>query len=244
MKTSSLLLLAFFLCLGSSPLVCGAVSTIGHIEARFLESYANSRDSASLSPFSDPSVLAIGQTFSPFDERTLGMNSVSLWIRPSPGQSGDFSVHTALWDSAEAKISGPVTEWAGADHLETNANVPGYVNFRFDDPIGLPVSFGLKYILFVTSAEFPTTSGNGPAFGFVPDENNQFLYLGGESWLLHGTNLGGEWTQQPGDLGFTAAFIGEQFSPVPEVSTYGVFGSALLLAVAAWRRGGARVRAG
>ena len=141
-------------------------------------------------PFSDSATFAIGQTFfkPSIFEHVLTLNSVGLWIN-TPVSPLDFNVYTAEWDPANARVAGPLHLWYGPDRMMTISvpgNAPGYINYRFDDTIGMPVADGIPYVLFVTSLEFDPQIAQVARFGHVPDPSP---FTGGDYWVFDGTGL-------------------------------------------------------
>lgn len=194
-------------------------------------------------PFADSATFAIGQTFfkPAIFEYVLTLNSVGLWIN-TPVTPLDFNVYTAEWDSTNARVAGPLYLWEGPDRTATISipgNAPGYINYRFDDTIGMPIADGIPYILFVTSLEFEPQVAQVARFGHVPDPSP---FTGGDYWIFDGAGLDqvGEtsWTKSEGDLAFSATFEGNPpvIRPIPEASTYGLFGVVVLVSAVAWRR--------
>lgn len=178
-----------------------------------------------IQPFNDPNVFAVGQTFRLLPG-TLGVTSVSLWVNTPASNSLDLRLYLAEWDTGNARMGAMLQQWIGPDHI-LGVSYPntaaGFLNFKFDSDIPVPVDSLKSYILLATVNDLAPADPATAKFGFFPGAH----FPDGSAVLGWGSSLGDlterSWTSLDGDLAFSVAFFDRTtpFTPVPEPSLMG-----------------------
>jgi hypothetical protein len=194
-----------------------------------------------LQPFTDPGVFAIGQTFTLLPE-SLGITSVSMWVNTPASNGLDLRLYLAEWDAGNARIGPILQQWVGPDHIlgsSVPGTAPGFLNFKFDSDVPVPVNGLTSYVLFATVNDLSPADPSTAKFGFFPGTH---LPNGASAVLGGGTSLADlaqqSWTSLEGDLAFSVAFFDSTtpITPVPEPEVTGFVAAAGLIGLLVNRR--------
>lgn len=186
-----------------------------------------------LQPFTDPDVVAIGQTFRLLSG-SLGITSVGMWINTPASNSLDLRLYLAEWDDANARIGTLLQQWEGPDHIQGISfphTAAGFLNFKFDSEAPVPANDFTTYVLFATINDLSPADPATAKFGFHPGVHLPT----GNAVFGTGTSLAHlaqqSWTAVEGDLAFSVAFFDgtPPFSAVPEPAVTGSVAAAALI---------------
>jgi hypothetical protein len=189
------------------------------------------------SPFGEPAFAAWGQTFvTPAGFPSL--ESFNVWLQADPDSSlgsdnVDFTGEIYEWDTVNLRITGQALYVSPLQEVIHSPTPPPFAEYSFQTG-GLALDPAKTYIFFLNARSY-FDDDNGAAR--VGGGFNYDAYAGGSEYNSESTyaNLSVTPWESTG-IGSDMAFIAT-FTAVPEPSTFGLLGVAVLAFIAFRRRG-------